>query len=191
MSSHATQQWWRHTGERARPMAMASRAQHSSTPTSFIWLAKLQSWRKATVLQELQNLGAFWGGFWHTSSLAERKAVADVQPTAWSTQHQETQNPRRLLVSFYSAVTLPTSIHRGHLWSLKPIQSSRRTLRSYKRMTSSSWGWHMPQDSVLCFLTIIWGNIQNISETGEFWGILTLLFWVWNYWHLALIWHHS
>lgn len=46
----------------------------------------------------------------------------------WSTQQRGKQNLGCLLVCFFSPVTLTASKHRGHLWPLTPIQSSRRHL---------------------------------------------------------------
>lgn len=111
---------------------------------------------------------------------AKKKPVLVYGP-GWSTKHWRTK-PRSLWFVF------TTPEHRGPLWPLKAA-AGHESKEGY--LLFSSRGWCMPQDSVLHFLTIIWENIQIMSETGEFWGILALLFWVQNYWHLALNWHHS
>lgn len=121
--------WWQHSGACSSD-GKASQAQHSSTPT---WLlSDLLNFRAEERLQSCKatKAGCLLGNFQHALPPAKRKKpVAYVQPTAWSTQHWGTQNPRHLPVSFHSPVTL-TSKHIGHLWPLKPIQSSRKTFMS-------------------------------------------------------------
>lgn len=180
-------QWQKQPGRAAEHihlMAVASCAQHCPTSTlSFTCLVKPRSWRQATVLQSSKTWVPSEGAV-GTCGPSQDEACCWCMAQAGAPSTGE-QNPRSLWFVF------TTPEHRGHLWPSKAIQSSRRTWVKEDGRLFSSWGWCVPQDSVLCFLTIIWENIQIMSETGEFWGILALLFWVQNYWHLAPNWHHS
>lgn len=115
---------------------------------------------------------------------AKMKPAAGVQPRL---EHQALENKTQEVCGLFLQ-HLNTEVISGHQRLFKA--AGGHELKE-DGLLFSSWDWCMPQDSVLCFLTIIWENIQIMSETGEFWGILALLFWVQNYWHLAPNWHHS
>lgn len=118
------------------------------------------------------------------SAPAKMKPAAGVRPRL---EHQALENKTQEVCGLFLQ-HLNTEVISGHQRLFKA--AGGHELKD-DGLLFSSWGWCVPQDSVLCFLTIIWENIQIMSETGEFWGILALLFWVQNYWHLAPNWHHS